>query len=301
MYAEGESGDSNPVIASLSNLSRESSMLTSPQSSFPPSPQKSVVTMTIKEEDKVDLCDEEHRTDDDGVKQWSDEVTTENVVDNLIKESSFIKEDTYSTHTTSTSSSSVDLNDPPSTVQKLRDTFTVVQESKPKGQHDNLISPQGNPNDTVVQDSSHDDTSQGNSHIVTEGNLQHNESKGTGITQGIDVTRENPLDTLPDDVSQPHSHHNSLESLHSMLTTSSSDSPVATPTGSHSPKFHQSVQQRRSFFPPILDFSEDKSVDSSLQNNDETATSSSKEFATQLLSTLEKELSNPLLKPTTCT
>ena len=287
MYAEGESVDSNPVIASLSNsLSRDSSMLTTPHSSFPPSPEKSFITMTIKEEDKV----EEHQTENED----SDKVSMENVVDDLVKENPLVKEDTYSTHTTSSTSSSVDLNDPTSTVHRLRNTFTVTQESNPEEQPDDHISPEGDPHNIV---SSHDNKTQGNSHSMLEGNSH--ESEGTATTQDTDATRENPLSVPSDNVSL-HSHSNSLESLHSTLTTSSGDSPAATPTSSPSPTFQQSVKQRRSFFPPIMDYSEDKSVDNPLQNDEVTA-SSSKELATQLLSALEKELSNPLLKPTTCT
>ena len=283
VYAEGESVDSNPVIASLSNsLSRDSSMLTTPHSSFPPSPEKSLVTLTIKEEDKV-ADDEEHQNDHEV-----------NEVDDLVKENPLVKEDTYSTHTTSnTSSSSVDLNDPTSTVHELRNTFTVAQESNPEGQPDDRISPKGDP---VLQESSHDNRTQENSHSMLEGNSH--ESDGTATTQSTDATRENPLSVPSDNVS----HCNSLESLHSTLTTSSGDSSVATPTSSHSPSFQQSVKQRRSFFPPIMDFSEDnKSSDNPLEKNDEATASSSKELATELLSALEKELSNPLLKPTTCT
>ena len=281
VFAEGESNDSNPVIALLSNnQSRDSSLLTTPWSSFPPSPEKSIVTMTIKEEDNVE------------VKQ---EVSTENVVDDLVKENSMVKEETYSTHTTSSDSgSSVDLNDPTGTVHELRNTFTVAQENNLSGHHDSHTSLKGNPHITVQQESSHDDRTQG---VSLEGD-PHNESKvTTTTTQGVDATRENPLDVPSDN---PPSHCNSLQSLHSTLTTSSDDSPVATPTSNHSPKrFHQSVEQRRSFFPPILDFSEDKSTDNPLDSNP--MTTDSTELANQLLSALEKELSDPLLKPTTCT
>lgn len=292
MYAEGESGDSNPVIALLSNsLSRDSSMMTTPHSSFPPSPQKSVVTMTIKEEDKID--DEEPQTNQ-RVVQGSDE----NLVDKLVKENSPIKEDTYSTHTTS-SSSSVELTDPTSKVHELRDTFTVVQDdgvTEEKHHH------MGDHHD---EEAYHENKSQGNSHEVSEGNphsdSQHSQLKDTTTIQDVNGTKENPQDTPSGNVSQPHSHCNSLESLHSILTTSD-DSPVAMPISSHSSKFQQSAKQRRSFFPPIMDISEDKSANDSLQNKDiEVAKSSSKELATQLLSALEKELSNPLLMPTTCT
>ena len=284
VYSEGESTDSNAVIASLSNsLSRDSSLLTTPHSSFPPSPEKSFITMTIKEEDQV-IDSEEHQTD--LVVNKDTEISMENVAaDDLAKD---IKEDTYSTHTTSSnSSSSVNLNDPTNTVHELRNTFTVAQESKPEEQIE----------DISAKDDTQDNVSQGNSN--EEGNSQVNpcdESKDVITTQGCDATREKP-----DNVSQPHSQCNSLESLNSTLTTSSSDSPVATPTGSHSPTFQQSVKQRRSFFPPIMDFSEDnKSADDPLQKDD-VPVSSSKELATQLLSALEKELSNPSLKPTTCT
>ena len=294
VYAEGESVDSNPVIASLSNnLSRDSSMMTTPHSSFPPSPEKSIVTMTIKEEeDKI----EDHQTDHE-VNQDSYKVSMENEVDDLVRENPLVKEDTYSTHTASSTSSSEDLNDPVSTVQELRNTFTVTQESNPEEQLDDHISPKGNPHNIVLHESSHDDRTQGNSHSVLEGNSH--ESEGTTTTQGTDATRENPLSVQSDNVLQIRSQSNSLESLQSTLTISSSDSPVATPTSSHSPTFQQSVKQRRSFFPPIMDF-EDKSTDNPVQN-DETTGSSSKELATQLLTALEKELSNPLLKPTTCT
>lgn len=305
VYAEGESGDSNPVIASLSNsLSRDSSLLTTPHSSFPPSPEKSVVTMTIKEEDEVvDSCDHEPHQTDHGVKQDSIE---KNLVDDLVKENLVVEEDTYSAHTTSSSGSSLDATDATNTVHELRNTFTVVQESSSKEQHDGCISPQGNPHDTVLQKSSHENMLQENPHNVSEGNphnvSQHDEPKGTTTTQDVNATRENPQDVPSDNVSQLHSHCNSLESLHSILTTSSGNSPVTTPTSSHSPKFHQLAKQRRSFFPPIMDFSENKSTDDSLQDkNNEITTSSSKELATELLSALEKELSNPLLKPTTCT
>lgn len=265
-------------------------MMTTPHSSFPPSPEKSLVTMTIKEEVNV----EEHQTDQD-----SYEVSMENEVDDLVKENPLVKEDTYSTHTTSSTSSSEDLSNPVSTVQELRNTFTVTQESNPEEQPDDNISPKGNSHNVVLQESSHDDRAQGNSHgVLLEGNSH--ESESTATTQGTDATRENPLSGQSDNVSQMHSQSNSLESLHSTLTISSGDSPVATPTISHSPTFQQTVKQRRSFFPPIMDFSEDKSTDNPLQN-DEATGSSSKELATQLLSALEKELSNPLLKPTTCT
>ena len=286
VFAEGESNDSNPVIASLNkNLSRDSSMLTSPQSSFPPSPEKSVVSMRIKEEDsKV-----EHPVDHE-VKQDSDQVSIENVVDDLVTENSSVKEDTYSTRTISSSSgsSSVDLNDPATTVHKLQNTFMVVQGSDHKEQRDGHTPPDNT-------GGSHGDRTQGD----LEGNPHTESSRDTTTTQGVDATRENPLDAPSDYLLQLHSPCNSLQSLHGTLTTSSDDSPVGTPTSSHSPKaFHQSAEQRRSFFPPIMDFSEEKSTDNPLE--DETTTSS-KELANQLLSALEKELSNPLLKPTTCT
>lgn len=288
VFAEGESNDSNPVIASLNkNLSRDSSLLMSPQSSFPPSPEKSVVNMRIKEvDDKV-----EHKADD-GAEQNSEEVSTENVVDDLVKENSSVKEDTYSTHTISSSgSSSVDLNDPANTVNKLQNTFTIVQGSNHKE-----CAGHTSPDNTVLQGSSGNGT-QGN----LEGNTHNETSRDTTTTQGVDdATRENPLDVPSDYLLQLHSPCNSLQSLHGTLTTSSDDSPVATPTSSHSPKrSHQSVEQRRSFFPPIMDFYEDKSTGK--PSEDETTTTSSKELANQLLSALEKELSNPLLKPTTCT
>ena len=262
MYAEGESVDSNPVIASLSNnLSRDSSMMTTPHSSFPPSPEKSLVTMTIKEEKIEDQINHEVNLD-------SYKVSMENEVDDLVKDNPLVKEDTYSTHTTSSASSSEDLNDPASTVQELRNTFTVTQESNPEEQPDDHISPKGNPHNIVLQESSHNDGAQGNSHgVLLEGNSH--ESEGTATTQGTDATRENPL-SVQSDVLRMHSQSNSLESLHSTLTISSDDSPVATPTSSHSPTFQQSVKQRRSFFPPIVDFSEDKSTDNPLQIDEAT-------------------------------
>ena len=290
VYSEGESIDSNAVIASLSNsISRDSSLLTTPHSSFPPSPEKSLITMTIKEEDRV-TDSEEHQTDL-AVNKDTDQVSIENVADDLVKD---IKEED-STHTTSSnSSSSVNLNDPTSKVHELRNTFTVTQESNTEEQLDHHISPKDDAQNIISHENSNE-----------EGNSlenPHNESKDViTTTQGSDAAREKALDFPSDNQSQPHSQCNSLESLHSTLTTSSSDSPVATPTGSHSPTFQQSVKHRRSFFPPIMDFSEDdKSTDDPLQKDD-VPLSSSKELATQLLSALEKELSNPLLKPTTCT
>jgi len=252
--------------------------------------------MTIKEEDEpVDSCDHEPHQTDHGIKQDSNE---KNLVGDLVKENLVVEEDTHSTHTTnSSSSSSVDVTDITNTVHELRNTFTIVQENSSK-EHDHTA-PQGNPHNTVLQESSHENISQGNPHKVS----QHDEPEGTTTIQGVNITRDNPQDIPSDNASHPHSHSNSLESLHSILTTSSENSPVATPISSHSPKFHQSAKQR-SFFPPIMDFSENKSTDNSLQDiekDNEITTSSSKELATQLLSALEKELSNPLLKPTTCT
>lgn len=289
MYAEGESRDSNPVIASLSNsLSRDSSLLTTPHSSFPPSPEKSVIAMTIKEEENV-----EDQTNYE-IKQNSDKISTDNVVDDLVKENTLINEDTYSTHTisSSNSSSSENLNEPTSVAHELKNTFTIAKESNPEEQELN-ISANDDPHNIVLLENSHNTGTQGN---------PQNELKDATTTQGVDTTRENPPDVVSDNVSQPHSHCDSLESVHSTLTTTSSsdESPVATPTSSHSPKFQRPVDQRRSFFPPLMDFPEDKSTENPLQvENDET--NSSKELATQLLSALEKELSNPLLKPTTCT
>ena len=243
--------------------------------------------MRIIEEDKVE------RPADHNVKQDTDDVSIENVVDDLVKENSSVNEDTYSTHTISSSSgsSSVDLNDPASTVHKLQNTFTVVQGSNHKEQHHGHTPP----DNTVLQGGSHGDRTQGD----LEGNPHNESSRDTTTTQGVDATRENPLDAPSDYLLQLHSPCNSLQSLHGTLTTSSDDSPVGTPNSSHSPKgFHQMAEQRRSFFPPIMDFSEDKSTDNPLEDE---MTTSSKELANQLLSALEKELSNPLLKPTTCT
>lgn len=309
MFADGESADSNPIIASLSHtLSVGSSQVTTPMSSFPSSPEKSVVAVTTKLHYVAEDSDNQ-----DQANCVNEKVVEKETLEESMKETLFVEEDTYSVSTVSTSDSEeieTEAATAEATEQKLKDTFTIVKGDSSTDQQ--AIPPSCSPHlpqDTTIHHGSLSDTQQGSPHNVSQENL-HNFSQGESHVElkgNPQDSKESPHKTvvLPESLqttSQGNDHSTPLESLHS---TSSSDisSSVATPT-SPSPKPIQSPKKRKSFFPPIMDLSMEKPTEddnSVLDKNDELNSSSSKELAAQLLSALEKELSNPLLEPTTST
>ncbi|XP_065897790.1 uncharacterized protein [Dysidea avara] len=312
VFTDGESADSNPIIASLSHtLSVGSSQMTTPLSSFPPSPEKSVVAMTTKLHYVAEDSDKQDQANCMTEKVIEKEtVLEENSENGVVKETSFVEEDTHSVSTTSTSDSEeieTEAATAETTEQKLRDTFTIVKEDSSTEQQ--ILPPSSSPQlpqDTVHSRNSPDIQQSSPHNIPQESHFSQGESHSE-LKENPQDTRESPHQSveLPGSLqttSQGNGHTTPLESLHS---TSSSDisSSVATPT-SPSPKPIQSPKKRKSFFPPIMDLSMEKPTeddDSVLDKNDELNTSSSKELAAQLLSALEKELSNPLLEPTTST
>lgn len=310
VFADGESADSNPIIASLSHaLSVGSSQMTTPLSSFPPSPEKSFVAMTTKLHYVAEDLDKQDQANCVTEKVIEKETVLEEKPENVaVKDGSFVVEDTHSISTVSTSDSEeieIEAATAEATEQKLRDTFTIVKEDSSTEQQ--ILPPSSSPH--LPQDTVRDEL-QGSSpdmQKISPHNIPQ-ESQGeihSELKENPQDARESPHQSVVLPVSlqitsQGNDHSILLESLHSTSSSDISSSSVATPT-SPSPK---PIQKRKSFFPPIMDISMEKPTeddDPVLDNNDELNTSSSKELAAQLLSALEKELSNPLLEPTTST
>jgi len=309
VFANGESADSNPIIASLSHtLSVGSSQMTTPLSSFPPSPEKSVVTMTNKLNyvaEDLDKQDEDNCVIEKVTEKET--VLEENSENGVVKVGSFVEDDTRSVSTVSTSDSEeieTKVATAEATEQKLRDTFTLVKEDSSTEQQ--ILPPGRSPH--LPQDTVYDELQGSSPKSLPHNTPQESEESHSELKGNPQDTRESSHQSvvLPGSLqttSLGNGHTTPLESLHSTSSSDISSSSVATPT-SPSPKPIQSPKKRKSFFPPIMDLSTEKPTeddDSVLDNNDELNTSSSKQLAAQLLSALEKELSNPLLEPTTST
>jgi len=281
--------------------------MTTPLSSFPPSPEKSFVAMTTKLHYVAEDLDKQDQANCVTEKVIEKETVLEEKSENVVKDGSFVEEDTHSVSTSDSEEiqTETEAATAVATEQKLRDTFTIVKEDSSTELQ--ILPPSSSPH--LPQDTVHDEL-QGSSpdmrkispHNIPQESQGEIYSELKGNPQGA---RESPHQSVVLPVSlqitlQGDDQIIPLESLHSTSSSDISSSSVATPT-SPSPK---PIQKRKSFFPPIMDVSMEKPTeddDPVLDNNDELNTSSSKELAAQLLSALEKELSNPLLEPTTST